>query len=77
MHPIKKFCEEKNLSQKQFAEMAGLHPQEISNFINGLKSPGKIAASKITKASDGTITFRDLRPDLAALVDGNGDSSHV
>lgn len=71
MHPIKKYCEDKGLTQKQFAELAGLHYQEISNFINGVKSPGKSAADKIARASRGEITFRDLRPDLVSLLDGN------
>lgn len=54
--------------------MANLHPQEISNFISGIKRPGPIAADKIKKASAGAITFADLRPDLVALVNpDNGD----
>lgn len=77
MHPIKAYCTKKGITQKEFAELAGLHPQEVSNFINGIKSPGKTAAQKISKATDGEITFRDLRPDLAALLDNPGDCFEV
>ena len=74
MHPIRKYCIRKGLSQKAFAKIADLHPQEVSNFINGIKLPGKTAAQKITKATGGEIIFRDLRPDLVELLDtpGNG-----
>jgi DNA-binding transcriptional regulator YdaS (Cro superfamily) len=68
MHPIKIFCQKNNLTQKEFALKAGLYPQEVSNFIQGCKRPGQVAAAKIFKATHGEITFSDLRPDLLALL---------
>lgn len=70
MHPIKKYCTAKGILLKDFAEAAGLYPQEISDFLAGRKNPGPIAAERIKQASHGEITFADLRPDLAKLLNG-------
>jgi DNA-binding transcriptional regulator YdaS (Cro superfamily) len=70
MHPIKKYCLEKGLTQKDLAGLSGLYPQEISDFIAGRKKPGPLAAERIAKATEGAIGFKELRPDLVNLVLG-------
>lgn len=68
---IRAYLKENQLTQKQLAELAGVKPQVISNICNGLRIPGEDVGRRIVEATNGKITYLDLRPDLADIIEGN------
>jgi transcriptional regulator with XRE-family HTH domain len=65
---VRKYLNESGLTQKELAQLAGLHPQALSNIVNGIKIPGRKVIRRLVKASGGQLTALDFRPDWADMI---------
>ncbi len=58
---LKEYLKKNNLSYRQFAKEAGVHYSSISYLLSGRnKSVSLDIASKITKATRGSVSFDEL-----------------
>lgn len=60
MHPIKRYCEGNQISQRAFARLTVLSEGYVSQLISGRDSIGKQAALRIVSKTGGEITLAEL-----------------
>lgn len=59
-HPIRRYCEDKTITQADFAAAAGISPQYVCDLIAGRTQCGRNAALGIVKATGGEITLAEI-----------------
>ena len=60
MHPIKRYCEKRGLSQREFADQVGLSEGFISQLIRGHEVCGRQAALQIHDKTHGAVGLEEL-----------------
>ena len=61
MHPIRRYCEEHDITQREFAEQVGLSDPFISQLISGRDKCGRNAALQMVAETDGEISLEELQ----------------
>ncbi len=56
LHPLKKYLQERNILEKDFAHDIHITGQAVSNIIRGLAYPSYATLKKIIKATDEEVT---------------------
>lgn len=59
-HPIRRYCLERNISQRDFAAVVGLTEGFISQLVHGHEVCGRSAAIEIVKKTGGEIRLEEL-----------------
>jgi DNA-binding transcriptional regulator YdaS (Cro superfamily) len=67
MH-LAKWLENSGKSQGWLAEQAGVTQGRVCQVVGGDKPSLKLAR-EIERVTDGAVTWRELRPDLAAILE--------
>ncbi len=60
MHPIQRYCKERGITQRAFAEQAGLSEGFISQLISGRDRCGRNAGLQIVAFTDSEISLEEL-----------------
>jgi len=61
---IEDYVKRHGMTKKQLAANAKMHPQVITDLCAERIVAGVRRARRLTEATSGEITFKDLRPDL-------------
>ena len=68
---LKSYLLKENKLPSHFALEAGVEPSILSRLFSGQTKELKIdTVRKIVKATNGAVTVKDLRPDLADIIEG-------
>lgn len=60
MHPIRRYCEQRKIRQRVFAELVGLSEGFVSQLITGRERCGRDAGLKIVQRTGGAIELVEL-----------------
>lgn len=60
LHPIRRYCRERGLTQVEFADLVGLSESFICDMIAGRKWPSYPVARRISQRTRGDIGIGDL-----------------
>jgi DNA-binding transcriptional regulator YdaS (Cro superfamily) len=60
VHPIRRYCRDRAISERAFAETCGLSSAYISQICTGKAKPGREAALTIVMKTGGAIRIEDL-----------------
>lgn len=64
MQAIRQYMEKHNLTQKDFAKIAGVQQSMVSQWFSGARPIGAERAVEIEKRTKGAIKRHELRPDI-------------
>ena len=59
-HPIRRYCQDRELTQRDFADLVGLSEGYVSQMIAGHYECGKNAALQIVTKTGGKIQLEEL-----------------
>ena len=66
MHTIKKFCNDNDITLKDFSVRVGTSAPYLSQIVKGYRKPSADVALAIEQATGGAVTLRELLfPDKA------------
>lgn len=57
---LKKYIESRNFEKKEFAELIGVTPGALANYMYKRREPRPKIRSKIIKVTKGKVTVEDL-----------------
>lgn len=59
-HPIRRYCTEHGISQKEFAEKVSLSAAFVSQLVNGREVCGRVSALQIIEKTEGEVGLEEL-----------------
>ena len=59
-HPIRTYCESREMFQADFARAIGVTPGVVSHYIAGVARPSAATARRIVAFTGGKISLEDL-----------------
>jgi len=57
---LKEYLDSRNFEYKEFAELIGISPGALSNYMYGRREPRPAIRKKILAATNGKVTLKDL-----------------
>ena len=58
-----------NMTDRRMADLIKVKAMAVNNYRRGLSAPRLDIAKRIETVTDGEVTIRDLRPDVAVYFD--------